>query len=69
MFHDFVWCVRWYPEERNNIHSSDISSPVIILFLGFYSPIECILLYNLFRGVHMLNEGTMVRFRKQPFLG
>lgn len=39
----------------------------IILFLGFYSPIECILLYSLFRGVHMLNEGTMVRFRKQPF--
>lgn len=40
----------------------------IILFLGFYSPIECTLLDTLFRGVHMLNNGTMVRIRKRPFL-
>jgi hypothetical protein len=41
---------------------------LISLFLGFYSPIECVLLCSLFRGVLMLNEGTMVRFHKQTFL-
>jgi hypothetical protein len=40
----------------------------ISLFLGFYSPIECILLGIMFGGVHMLNEGTMVQYPKQPFL-
>jgi hypothetical protein len=49
-------------------HSSEVSSPIIILFLGFYSPIECVLLSSLFRGVHMPNDGTMIRFRRHPFL-